>query len=76
VSKEFTARFAGEPQAVHVLCWGIDQGHHEELQTRAGDVEQVASYLHEHEIACALAHPFYASSPRARRSGAGSPPRP
>jgi hypothetical protein len=46
------------------------------FKARAGDLEQVASYLHEHEIACALAHPFYASSPRARRSGAGSPPRP
>jgi glycosyltransferase involved in cell wall biosynthesis/predicted metal-dependent phosphoesterase TrpH len=60
VSEELTAWFRGEPQAVHVLCWGIDAGHHEWLQAHADDVETAASYLHEHEIACALAHPFYA----------------
>jgi predicted metal-dependent phosphoesterase TrpH len=57
VSEEVTARFAGEPQAVHVLCLGITPDDHERLQERAADVE---AYLHEHEIACALAHPFYA----------------
>jgi glycosyltransferase involved in cell wall biosynthesis/predicted metal-dependent phosphoesterase TrpH len=59
VSEELTARFAGEPQAVHVLCYGITLGDHEWLQAHAGDVEACAAYLHEHEIACALAHPFY-----------------
>ena len=60
VSEELTARFAGEPQAVHVLCFGITPGDHEWLQAHAGDVEQVAEYLREQEIASALAHPFYA----------------
>ena len=60
VSEELTARFRGEPQAVHVLCLGITPDHHEWLQAHADDVETVAAYLHEHEIACALAHPFYA----------------
>src|SRR5687767_3577390 len=60
VSEELTARFKGEPQAVHVLCLGIAPADHEWLQAHAGDVETVAQYLHEHEIACALAHPFYA----------------
>jgi glycosyltransferase involved in cell wall biosynthesis/predicted metal-dependent phosphoesterase TrpH len=59
VSEELTARFAGEPQAVHVLCYGIDPGDHEWLQAHAGDVEACAAYLDENEIACALAHPFY-----------------
>ncbi len=59
VSEELTARFAGEPQAVHVLCYGISPGDHEWLQANAGDVEACAAYLHEKEIACALAHPFY-----------------
>jgi glycosyltransferase involved in cell wall biosynthesis/predicted metal-dependent phosphoesterase TrpH len=59
VSEELTARFAGEPQAVHVLCYGITLGDHEWLQANAGDVEACAAYLHENEIACALAHPFY-----------------
>ena len=59
VSEELTARFAGEPQAVHVLCYGITPGDHEWLQAHSGDVEACASYLHERGIACALAHPFF-----------------
>ncbi|HEX7298097.1 MAG TPA: hypothetical protein VF257_03760, partial [Solirubrobacteraceae bacterium] len=60
VSEELTAWFKGEPQAVHVLCYGITADDHEWLQAHADDVEQVAEYLHRREIACALAHPFYA----------------
>ncbi len=68
VSEELTARFAGEPQAVHVLCYGITLGDHEWLQAHAGDVEACAAYLHENEIACALAHPFYnVDAPLTRR---------
>jgi glycosyltransferase involved in cell wall biosynthesis/predicted metal-dependent phosphoesterase TrpH len=59
ISEELTARFAGEAQAVHVLCYGITPGDHDWLQAHAGDVEACAAYLHENEIACALAHPFY-----------------
>ena len=68
VSEELTARFAGEPQAVHVLCYGITPGDHEWLQAHAGDVEACAAYLHENEIACALAHPFFnVAAPLTRR---------
>ncbi len=59
VSEELTTSFRGEPQAVHVLCWGIDPGDHEWLQAHSGDVELCAAYLYEREIACALAHPYY-----------------
>lgn len=59
VSEELTARFAGEPQAVHVLCYGITPGDHEWLQAHAGDLEACAAYLEDSRIACALAHPFY-----------------
>jgi glycosyltransferase involved in cell wall biosynthesis/predicted metal-dependent phosphoesterase TrpH len=59
VSEELTARFAGEPQAVHVLCYGITLGDHEWLQAHSGDVEACAAYLHENGIASALAHPFF-----------------
>ena len=59
VSEELTARFAGEPQAVHVLCYGITPGDHEWLQAHSGDLEACAAYLHENGIACALAHPFF-----------------
>jgi glycosyltransferase involved in cell wall biosynthesis len=60
VSEELTAWFAGEPQAVHVLCYGIDPSDHEFLQAHAADLEVCAAYLHEREISCALAHPFFA----------------
>ena len=68
VSEELTARFAGEPQAVHVLCFGITVGDHEWLQAHSGDVEACAAYLHENGIACALAHPFFnVAAPLTRR---------
>jgi glycosyltransferase involved in cell wall biosynthesis/predicted metal-dependent phosphoesterase TrpH len=71
VSEELTAWFRGEPQAVHVLCCGITPDDHDWLQRHAADVEAVADYLHGNEIACALAHPFYAVGapllPRHRR---------
>ena len=68
VSEELTARFAGEPQAVHVLCYGITLGDHEWLQANSGDVEACAAYLHENGIACALAHPFFnVAEPLTRR---------
>src|ERR1700742_1561022 len=57
VSEELTASFAGEPQQVHILCYGITPDDHAKLQELAGNVETVASYLHDREIACALAHP-------------------
>ncbi len=59
VSEELTSHFAGEPQAVHVLCLGIDSGDHDWLQAHSGDVEACADYLRAEGIACALAHPFY-----------------
>jgi predicted metal-dependent phosphoesterase TrpH len=60
VSEELTVGFKGEPQAVHVLCLGITPDDHEWLQRHNDDVEAAAAYLHDHGIACALAHPFYA----------------
>ena len=60
VSEELTAWFAEEPQAVHVLCYGITPEDHEFLQAHARDLETCAAYLHEREITCALAHPFFA----------------
>jgi glycosyltransferase involved in cell wall biosynthesis/predicted metal-dependent phosphoesterase TrpH len=59
ISEELTASFRGEPQAVHVLCYGIAPADHEWLQAHSGDVEECAQYLHTHDILCALAHPYY-----------------
>jgi len=60
VSEELTAWFKGEPQAVHVLCYGVSPDDHQWLQAHNDDVEACAFYLHSHEITAALAHPFYA----------------
>ena len=59
ISEELTTHFRGEPQAVHVLCYGISTEDHEWLQANSGDVELCAAYMYEREIACALAHPYY-----------------
>ncbi len=59
ISVELTAHFRGEPQAVHVLCYGITPEDHRWLQASSGDVELCAAYLYERDIACALAHPYY-----------------
>src|SRR3984885_9679716 len=68
VSEELTVRFKGEPQAVHVLCYGITPGDHEWLQAHNDSVEACAAYLHENEIACALAPPFFpVAAPLTRR---------
>ncbi len=59
ISVELTAHFRGEPQAVHVLCYGIAPEDHEWLQAHRGDVELCAAYMCDRDIACALAHPYY-----------------
>jgi glycosyltransferase involved in cell wall biosynthesis/predicted metal-dependent phosphoesterase TrpH len=70
-SEELTVWFKGEPQAVHVLCYGITPDDHGRLQAHNDDVEACAEYLHTREIPAALAHPFYAVEaplmPRHRR---------
>ncbi|HEY6636402.1 MAG TPA: glycosyltransferase [Solirubrobacterales bacterium] len=60
ISEELTVWFRGEPQAVHLLCFGLTPDDHARLQQWNHDLEACAEYLHSHEIACSLAHPFYA----------------
>lgn len=59
VSEELTAWFRGEPQAVHILCYGITPDDHARLQERSHDLEACAQYLHENQIVCSLAHPYF-----------------
>ncbi len=59
ISEELTTSFRGQPQAVHVLCYGITPEDHEWLQAHSGNVEECAEYLHGNDIVCALAHPYY-----------------
>ncbi len=71
ISEELTVFFKREPQAVHVLCYGITPEDHEWLQAHSDDVETCAAYIGEQEITAALAHPFFAVGaplmPRHRR---------
>src|ERR1700722_7195473 len=60
VSEELTVWFKNEPQAVHVLCYGITPEDHEWLQGHNDSVEECAEYLNDREITAALAHPFFA----------------
>src|SRR5271168_488662 len=60
ISEELTVWFKHEPQAVHVLCYGITPEDHEWLQAHNDSVEECAEYLNDREITAALAHPFYA----------------
>ena len=60
ISEQLTCWFRGEPQAIHLLCFGITPDDHEWLQAHNRDLEACASYLHSNAIACSLAHPFYA----------------
>jgi glycosyltransferase involved in cell wall biosynthesis/predicted metal-dependent phosphoesterase TrpH len=59
ISMELTARFRAEPQAAHVLCYGITPDDQQWLTAHSDDLEMCAAYLHERDIACALAHPYY-----------------
>lgn len=59
ISEELTAWFKDEPQAVHILCFGITADDHEWLQMHNGDVLACADYLQARGITCALAHPFF-----------------
>src|SRR4030088_1905347 len=56
VSVGLTCWFPGGPRAVHFLCYGITPEQFAALRERAHCVEIAAEYLHEHDIACALAH--------------------
>ena len=59
ISEELTAHFAGQPQAVHVLCYGIEPDDHDWLQEQASDLEECVAYMNSRGIVFALAHPFY-----------------
>ena len=77
-ARETAARVA-LGKALHVAARGVEgvgpgpivERLRGQLGQRAGDVELVAEYLHDHDIACALAHPFFAVAaplePRHRR---------
>ena len=70
VSEELTTHFRGEPQAVHVLCYGITPEDHEYLQAHSLGRGGLRA------LSARAGHPVRAGSPVLRGRGAadGSPP--
>ncbi len=64
VGEEVTVCFPEDRCRLHVLVWGHTPSQHEEL-ARLGirdDVYRFADWLHSHQLAHALAHPFYSQN--------------
>ncbi|MFN4243359.1 MAG: glycosyltransferase [Tepidisphaerales bacterium] len=59
VGEEVTCYFPEDGCKLHVLVYGITEKQHDELQSRARDVYQLAEYLERHRIAHSVAHPIY-----------------
>ncbi len=64
VSEEVTAYFPEDGCKVHVLVYRITEAQHAEIQKVRADVYDLARYLKEAAIPCALAHPMYAVNDR------------
>ena len=59
LSVQLTCYFPHDPCKIHLLIWGISEGQHSELLMLRGNIFELASYLHQHHIAHAVAHPLY-----------------
>ncbi len=57
--EEVTCYFPEDGCKLHVLVYGINARQHDELQSRARDLYQLAEYLEKNRIAHSVAHPIY-----------------
>ena len=58
LSEEVSARFPENGCIVHVLVYGIDEGHHREIQRLRTNIYELVAYLRRENILHSLAHPF------------------
>ncbi|MCA9705383.1 MAG: glycosyltransferase [Myxococcales bacterium] len=58
ISEEVSARFPENGAIIHVLCYGITEGQHEELQRLRYNVYELVDYIRAQDILHVLAHPF------------------
>ncbi len=58
ISEEVSARFPENGCIVHVLCYGITEAQHEELQRLRYNIYELVDYIREEKILHSLAHPF------------------
>jgi glycosyltransferase involved in cell wall biosynthesis len=67
--QEVTVHFPEDRCKLHVLVWGLSGEHDEQLSSMGlrDDVYAFANWLHEHQLAHALAHPLYMQNGRLTR---------
>ena len=65
LSEEVSARFPENGCIVHVLVYGIDEGHHREIQRLRTNIYELVAYLRRERILHSLAHPFSVGEPAA-----------
>jgi glycosyltransferase involved in cell wall biosynthesis len=59
LSVEVTTRFPEDDVPLHVLVWNLTEEDHRDLQPYRPSVYELVAFLHERELAHALAHPLY-----------------
>lgn len=67
VGEELTCWFPEDQCKMHVLVWGVTPEIHEQLQSLAKDIYQVAAYIEQNRIAHAVAHPLYRQNDKLER---------
>ncbi len=65
--EELTCWFPEDDCKMHVLLWGITAAQHAHVQSIAKDIYAVAQYVHQQQIAHAVAHPIYRQNDKLER---------
>jgi glycosyltransferase involved in cell wall biosynthesis len=66
--EEVTCYFPEDGCKIHLLVFGLGIREHEDLQSRARDIYQVAEYIERHHLAHSVAHPIYRQNDMLERS--------
>jgi glycosyltransferase involved in cell wall biosynthesis len=67
VGEELTCWFPEDGCKMHVLLWGLTRKDHDELQSRAKSIYDVAGYIESQKLAHAVAHPIYRQNDKLER---------
>lgn len=67
IGEELTCWFPEDDCKMHVLLWGITAAQHAHVQSIAKDIYAVALYVHQQQIAHAVAHPIYRQNDKLER---------
>ena len=59
IGEQLTCYFPHDPCKIHLLIWGITEAQHGDLLMLRGNLFELATYLRQHEIPHAVAHPLY-----------------